>query len=192
MANLEIAALGAVLDWINVMSYDFHGSWSPITNFNSPLYPSSADPSSDPDIRERFNTDSAIQGYLAAGAPRSKLVLGVPFYGRGWAGVSDVDHGLYQSHGGVPTGTWEPGVFDYSDLARSYVPTYQRYVHAEAAVPWLHSPQEGVMISYDDPESLGRKVAYVIANGLGGAMFWELSGDSDDWALLRGLGALRE
>jgi chitinase len=192
MANLEIAALGAVLDWINVMSYDFHGSWSPLTNFNAPLYPSAADPSSDPDIRQRFNADAAIRGYLAAGAPRGKLVLGVPFYGRGWAGVPDVGHGLYQAHTGVPTGTWEAGVFDYADLARNYVPTYQRYVHPEAGVPWLYSPQAGVMISYDDPESLGRKVDYVVANGLGGAMFWELSGDSDDWALLGALGALRQ
>ncbi len=188
MANLEIADLAGVVDWINVMTYDFHGSWSPFTNFNAPLYASSTDPSTDPDVRERLNASSATQAYVEAGAPSNKVVLGVPFYGRGWAGVADQNHGLYQSFSSLPVGTWEAGVFDYADLEVNYLPTYQRYVHAEAQVPWLYSPQAGVMISYDDPESLTRKAQYVLQHGLGGVMFWELSADTSDSALLDAIG----
>jgi len=117
MAHFELAKIHAHLDWINQMAYDFHGGWSPLTNFNAPLYPAQADPSADESIRKHFNVDAAVKGYLAAGVPE-KLVLGVPFYGRGWSGVKKDTQALYQPHGpNLPKGTWEAGVFDYKDLA---------------------------------------------------------------------------
>jgi chitinase len=186
-ANLEIAELGAVLDWINLMTYDFHGAWSPITNFNAPLYRSSTDPTADPDIRDAFNVDAAVTAYLDAGVPSHKLVIGVPFYGRGWRAVGSGGDGLYQAHGGAAQGTWEAGVFDYGDLVENYLPTHQRFVHPEAKVPWLFEPSTGVMISYDDPESLTIKAEYVVERQLGGVMFWELSGDDDASSLLGAL-----
>ena len=51
-------------------------------------------------------------------------------------------------------------------------------------MPWLYNASTGVMISYDDPESIGLKADYVIEHGLGGVMFWELSSDTDDHELL--------
>jgi chitinase len=119
-------------------------------------------------------------------------VLGVPFYGRGWGGVKDVDNGLYQKHGAAPKGTWEAGVFDYRDLAANYVGKFKRHWHEEAKVPWLYDARRGVMISYDDPESLRLKAEYVNRHGLGGVMFWELSADDAKASLLDALaGVLR-
>ena len=51
-------------------------------------------------------------------------------------------------------------------------------------MPWLYDPESGTMLSYDDPESIGRKTDYVLAEGLGGIMFWELSGDDKESSLL--------
>ncbi len=185
--NLEMAALGGVLDWINLMTYDFHGAWSEVTNFNAALYPSAADPTSDVQIREQFNVDSAVTAYINGGVPAHKLVVGVPFYGRGWRGVGGGGNGLYQTHTGGAQGTWEAGVFDYSDLVENYLPSYERYVHPEAKVPWLYDAATGVMISYDDPESLRVKAAYVNDRQLGGVMFWELSGDDAQGSLINAL-----
>ena len=61
---------------------------------------------------------------------------------------------------------------------------YQRFRHPEAEVPWLYDPARGTMLTYDDPESIGRKTDYVLAEGLGGVMFWELSGDDKESSLL--------
>jgi chitinase len=47
-------------------------------------------------------------------------------------------------------------------------------------VPWLYNAAQSTMISYDDEESLAIKANYIIDNNLGGAMFWELSGDTSD------------
>ncbi len=110
--------------------------------------------------------------------------MGGPFYGRGWQGVASANNGLFQTHSGVPQGTWEPGNFDYDDIKDNYLPTYTRYWHDEAQVPWLYNPATGIMISYDDPESLGIKSQYIVDNNFGGMMFWELSGDDDQSSLL--------
>jgi chitinase len=176
------------------MAYDFHGGWSPLTNFNAPLYPSKDDPSADEAVRKHANVDSAVRAYLAAGMPADKLVLGVPFYGRGWGGVKDVKDGLYQKHAPTPPrGTWERGVWDYKDLAANYAgKKYKRFWHARAKVPWLFDARGGVMISYDDPQSLRLKAAYVNEHKLGGVMCWELSADDAKSSLLGALhGVLR-
>jgi chitinase len=112
-------------------------------------------------------------------------VVGVPFYGRGWGGVKKENHGLYQPHApNLPPGTWEAGVFDYKDLAANHVGKLTRRWHDEAKVPWLYDEKKGVMVSYDDPESLRLKAEYAKKHQLGGVMFWELSADDAKSSLL--------
>ncbi len=177
-AHYELEAIAEIVDWVNLMAYDFHGSWESTTGFHAALYAASDDPSPSPVARTQFNVDAAVQGYLGAGVPADQLVLGMGFYGRGWAGVSAANDGLFQSASGPAPGTWEPGNYDYKDVVtRLQGDGYTRHWHHEALVPWLYSPSAGVLITYDDPESIGHKTEYVTTNGLGGAMFWELSGD---------------
>ena len=82
------------------MGYDFHGTWDASTNFNAPLFRASTDPAD-----AGLNVDAAVQNYLSTGVPPEKLVLGLPFYGKGWSGVADVDYGLYQPASGAAPGT---------------------------------------------------------------------------------------
>jgi chitinase len=179
-ANLELDQIHKTLNWINLMTYDFHGSWDATTNFNSPLYKTSTDPSTNPVVSDQFNVDAAVQAYLAAGIPPQKLAIGVPFYGRGWQGVPDINHGLYQPATGPAHGRFEPGVFTYSEVKNSYLPTYPRYWQDEALVPWIYDPGTGIMITYEDPQSVALKAGYVNANHLSGMMFWELSNDGGE------------
>ncbi|MBZ0281078.1 MAG: glycoside hydrolase family 18 protein [Anaerolineae bacterium] len=159
------------LDWINIMTYDYAGGWSEVTAFNAPLY-------------GEVSTDSAIQDYLTAGIPAEKVVMGVPFYGRGWTGVSATNNGLGQPYDGLPQGD---GSFDYGTLAADYVGKYQRFWDETAQVPWLYDAESGTMISYDDPESLTKKAEYIKQHNLGGAMFWETSQDDANNSLLNAL-----
>nr|WP_290665393.1 glycosyl hydrolase family 18 protein [Ardenticatena sp.] len=172
--NMELAQMQQYLDFINIMTYDFHGGWENVTNFNAPLYYSSRDPSEDP---INFNMHAAVQNYIDAGVPREKLVLGLPFYGRSWTNVTPGPNGdgLYQPAGRVGPGTWEDGVLDYADILANYEPTYQKFFHAQAQVPWLFNGT--TFVTYDDADTIVRKVQYLKAEGLRGAMFWELSGD---------------
>jgi chitinase len=169
---LDWSRIHPLLDWINVMTYDMSGSWSEVTGFNAPLYNSTDDPP------EGMSTDSTLSGILALGVPPDKLVMGVPFYGHGWAGVGSTNNGLHQPYTGMPDGNAE-GSFDYYVLAANYIGTFQRFWDDAAQVPWLYDAKSGVMITYDDPQSLALKASYVREHGLGGLMFWELSGDNN-------------
>ncbi len=179
-ANLELDQIHKILNWINLMTYDFHGAWDATTNFLSPLYKSSTDPTINPVIRDQFNMAATVQAYLSAGIPPEKLVVGVPFYGRGWKGVADANNGLYQPAEGAAPGTFEAGAFDYWDIKRRYIPTYGRFWQDEAMVPWLYNPETGIMITYDDPQSVAAKADYVKSTSIAGMMFWELSNDGGE------------
>jgi chitinase len=177
--HIEFDQIHKYLDWINVMTYDFAGPWSKLTGFNSPLH-------SVPEIAP-LSTEGTVKAYLDGGVPREKLIVGVSFYGRGWGGVKDVNHGLGQPHDGkapVPSGE-----FSYRNLAKNHIGKATRYWHDQAKVPWLYDSQSQIMVSYDDPQSLKLKAEFVRDNNLGGVMFWELSQDDDDSSLLNALHA---
>lgn len=185
IANIEVELIHPFLDWINVMTYDFHGPWGgeldPVTNFNAPLHPAAGDPSPEP-ARSSFNLAAAVRAYLDLGVPPEKIHPGLAFYGRGFGQVANAHEGLFAAYQGPSwNGTWEAGVFDFWDLREHYIDLngYVSHRHEGAGVPWVHNPGAGVMISYDDPSSIAAKGEYINAAGLGGAMFWEFSGDRE-------------
>ncbi|MHA7628272.1 glycosyl hydrolase family 18 protein [Corallococcus sp. M7] len=177
----ETVKLAGILDWINVMSYDYHGAFESTVNFHSALDRVTGDPGAN----DGFYTDGSIARMLQLGVPASKIVVGVPFYGRGWGNVPNVNNGLFQS--GVPTkGTWDDGqsgltgVFDYKDLKANYERAgsgYTKFFHPESKQAYVYSPTTKVWVAYDDVQSMNAKSDYILSKGLGGAMFWELSGD---------------
>lgn len=185
----ELGAIAGILDWINIMTYDFHGDWEQTTNHNANLYTDS----NDPDTVNKFSADSAINAYLNAGVPASKIVMGIPFYGRGWKNCAPGPRGdgLYQActpdfNGSVvPNGTWDnyesgpTGMFDYGDLAANYVNKngFARYWSQTGQVPYLYNPSSKIFISYEDPQSITAKATYIKNRSLGGAMIWDLSED---------------
>lgn len=179
--GIDWVAVAAQLDWINLMAYDFAGGWSPTTDFNAPLFASESSPT------PTVSIDTSLKAYLDAGVTADKMVLGVPFYGKGWKNVAADDGGLFKPFDGIPTGTYGEGVFEYNNLADFWIPLMERYWDDGAKVPWLYNPKTGMMISYDDPESLALKAQYVNDNNLGGVMIWELSQDTADNALLTAL-----
>ncbi len=181
-ANMAAAEIGAIVDWINIMAYDLHGPWEPAAGHNAPLYSTQNDPGP-----AGLNVDAAVNGYLDAGVAGNKLVVGVPFYGRSLTSVTANNNGLFQPHTGAAAGTWEPGFVDYSDIADNYLPSYTRHWDDDAKVPYLYNAQTKTFVSYDDPESIGYKAEYIRDKGLAGGMFWELSSDTDDNALLDAL-----
>ncbi|WP_342437015.1 glycosyl hydrolase family 18 protein [Paenibacillus sp. FSL L8-0436] len=178
--NNNLSGIAAVVDWINIMTYDFNGSWNTTTGHNAPLYYDPAAASSGLTDPANYNIDKAVTSYLASGVPANKLVLGMPFYGRGWGGAPSTGNGQYQVSAGISsTGTWEKGNYDFYDLEANYINKngYTRYWNNTSKVPYLYNPSTQTFISYDDAESIGYKTSYIKTKGLAGAMFWETSGD---------------
>lgn len=175
IANFELAKIAAACDWINLMAYDLHGDWENPTNHHACLYAPAGDP---------LSVEKAVTTYLAAGVPPAKLVVGVPFYGRGWKGVGPTANGLRQpSAGGMP-GTYPPDMeWEYRDILNRLTTrpgVYKRFWDDTAKAPWIYAAGEngGTFVTYEDTESLGHKTQFIKDRSLGGIMFWELSSDS--------------
>ena len=61
--------------------------------------------------------------------------------------------------------------------------TYTRHFDSAAVAPWLWNAEKKVFLSMEDKESINIKADYVIDNGIGGIMFWELAGDYSCYVL---------
>ena len=90
--HTEMDKASAYLDYVNIMTYDYHGAWALFTGHHSNLYPSESDTTT-----IARSSSRAVEEHLQAGIPAEKLVLGVPFYGRWWSGVNPENKGLYQA-----------------------------------------------------------------------------------------------
>ncbi len=179
IANLQIARLEPLLDFINVMTYDYH-SGPGTTNFNAPLYAAKGDPTPE------LNVHATMRAFLDAGVAPAKLLVGIPFYGHGYGGVPNINDGLFQRGTGTPVG-WKGTDGDWRALAQSRLrdARYVRHWESRAQVPWLYDSTTGTWVSYDDPQSVAAKVRYVRDHSLGGVVIWELGGD--DGALMRAI-----
>jgi GH18 family chitinase len=167
IAHTELDKLQAVVDFVNLMTYDFR-----VANPGEPaghhanLYPSPADP-------EHVSADGAVTDFLAAGVPPSKLVLGVPFYGRAWEGL-DSKEAIY--HQGTPPAQR----MDTSHAGLAALVGREGWVRAwdaAAQAPYLWNEGKRTFVTYEDEESIRLKSRYVRQKGLGGVMFWEYTAD---------------
>jgi chitinase len=176
----QMDRLHVYLDWINVMSYDFFNSLTPTTGHHAGLY---ASPHAAPTDR---NADASVKQHLAAGIPANKLVLGVAFYGRGFAGVQPAHDGLNQRYERFEA------AHPYAELVEKFIGRegFVREWDGKAQAPYLWNAQTRAFITYDDPQSIAIKAEYVLKHELGGMMFWELSQDADGMlldAIVKGL-----
>ena len=163
--NVQLAQLANYVDYAVDMTYDLHGPWDTYADLNTPLYtPTESSP------QYKVSVDSSLKAWINAGFPKDKLVMGIAFYGYDYSGVSSVNNGLYSSFTSASS-------IGFDEIASTYLssPSYTRYFHSTAQVPYLFG--NGHLISYDDPDSIARKLQYSTANGLRGASAWELSYD---------------
>lgn len=165
-ANTELNLIHQYVDYIQLMTYDIHGSWDSITGMNAPLY---RDPESG--FSWEWSVQDTIRLFLNQGVPSNKLIMGIPFYGRAYNQVTNHNNGLYQSFTGGGS------ALSYANLEATYVNKngFTRYWEPDSKVPWLFNGSQ--FISYDDTESIGYKTSFIKVNSLGGAMMWELSQD---------------
>ncbi|TDD25798.1 chitinase [Nonomuraea diastatica] len=167
----DYAGAAQYVDWYNVMTYDYFGAFAP----QGPTAPHSPLTSYNGIPTPGFHSDAAIQKLKSKGIPAGKLLLGIGFYGRGWTGVTQAAPGGTAS--GAAPGTYEAGIEDYKVL-KTRCPatgTVAGTAYAHCGNQWW---------SYDTPATIGGKMSYSKNQGLGGAFFWELSGDTSNAELL--------
>lgn len=180
--SYELAEVAKILDFINLMSYDMGTTFSPVAAFNAPLREVPGDPLA-PELRRWNSVEGAVDYYRAHGVPAGKIVVGVPFYGRGYRVTSDSSDGLYQPYSGTyPVGDWRT---IKAKLLGD--PQWRQHWHPGAGSPWLFNAKKHVFVSYEDPRSIAIRARFAHDRGLRGVFTWELAGDDDERSLLKAM-----
>lgn len=177
LQNTEMAKVARILDFVNIMTYDFNGHWNRYSGHLAPLY---EDPALQrADTAPQSSVSHIVDLTIDAGVPPAKLVLGMPFYGYSWKKCGAAHHGQNQDCEGKGQGTWEEGALDFSDIAERLVNKngFVRYWNNAAKVPYLFNAETEEFVTYDDTESFDYKIKFLKSRGLAGAMFWEVTGD---------------
>ncbi|KAI0416919.1 glycoside hydrolase superfamily [Xylaria grammica] len=165
---VDLPQMDPYVDIWHLMSYDYTGSWTPRSGHQANVFSNKANEASTP-----LNTDDAVRYYESQGIKGRKIVIGSPLYGRSFNGTS----GLGQNYTSIGSGGPQPGVWYYKDLPKAGARELYDDV-AKAAYSYDQRARE--LISYDDVHSTAFKARYVRNRQLGGAFFWEASGDRAD------------
>ena len=144
------------------MTYDFSGPWTDKCSSHSQLFPPKK-PFSD---ASSLSCSSSITYCLQKGIPSSKLLLGIPVYGRSFLGASKPGQS-YNGHGG------EEGTFEYKDLPR---PGTVESIDTETGSAYCVGG-DGGFVTYDSPTTVRMKADFVRERNLAGVFYWTGTGD---------------
>jgi chitinase len=166
-ANIKIEKVAEILDFLNIMTYDFYGPWESTSNHNAPLYaPLEGYPG--------HHLDAAFKLYNETyGIAADKINLGVPFYGHTFSGCNAL-HGEHQ--GGEKNMFSEIGSAHYYEIVDN-INFFTRHWDENAQVPYLTSDSKQIFVSYDDEKSIGLKAQYVLKSNARGLIIWQIMGD---------------
>lgn len=148
--HIDFKAIMPYVDFVNVMTYDMANA----PKHHAALYPS--------ENTTGLTCDTSIKAHMEAGVPAEKLVLGMPFYGRG----GEKMHGR-----------------DFRDII---IPEgHAEKYDSTAMVPYLVDTDGELVLGFDNACSIATKCDYIIEKGLLGAMYWDYAGDDDARTLSR-------
>ncbi|XP_028799084.1 class V chitinase CHIT5a [Neltuma alba] len=171
-------AIRKYLDWASPMNFDYHGAWSNFTGVNAALF----------DPKSNISTHYGIGSWIRAGVPPSKLVMGLPLYGRTWKLEDPNVHGIGAPAVGPATDT--DGTMDYDRILEFNKENGATVVYDGLSVSY-YSYAGTSWITYDDVRSIKRKVQFARSLGLNGYFFGPLIrtwiGPSPDKLQIHGL-----
>ncbi|CAH4028204.1 unnamed protein product [Pieris brassicae] len=201
--GFDIKTLNKYLDWMNLLTYDYHSAFEPAVNHHAPLYP--LEEPNEYSVDNELNIDYTIKFYLENGASPDKLVLGIPTYGRSYTlfNADAVEIGSpADGPGEQGDATREKGYLAFYEICEALKSSKKKRAidseedseeeseEEEEEQEWtVMHPNPKAMgpvaykgnqwVGYDDIDIVKKKGEYVAENALGGIMFWSI--DNDDF-----------
>ncbi|KAF9410960.1 hypothetical protein HW555_010092 [Spodoptera exigua] len=176
-AAYDVATLSKNLDWISLMTYDYHGQWDKKTGHLSPMYASEVDED------KTLNTNFTVNYWINKGASPEKLILGVPFYGQSFSLEENAGSGLgAPSYAGGEAGdeTRARGFLSFYEICDRIRMKGWKVSRDPGGRMGPYASFEDQWVSFDDDFMVRHKAEYVRSMGLGGSMAWSL--DLDDFS----------
>jgi spore germination protein YaaH len=151
----DVGVLQEHCNFIMIMGYDWYGKWSGTAGPNSPHL-----------LDSGIGNFWAIKHYEEL-MDKSKLLIGVPYYGYEYATTSDSR--LADQNGAITAIVYDRFIDDVMFYSRNFDNTWN--------TPWYTRQSGGKWYQghYDDVQSLGQKYDVVNSEGLGGIGIWEIS-----------------
>uniref|UniRef100_G3WIQ7 GH18 domain-containing protein n=1 Tax=Sarcophilus harrisii TaxID=9305 RepID=G3WIQ7_SARHA len=170
----EVSNIARLLDYISVLTYDFHGSWNSVTGHNSPLYGMNWGSNK----IDYLNCEYAMKLWEKKGAPPKKLIMGFPTYGRTFDTLISSREPGAPAFGPAPAGNYtkEAGVWAYYEICPFLEKAMKKWINAQR-VPYAY--MNNYWVGYDNVRSFAYKTAFIKVKNYGGAMVWTL--DLDDF-----------
>ncbi|KAJ5613845.1 hypothetical protein N7528_007499 [Penicillium herquei] len=162
LRNIDLHAASKCCDFINLMTYDFAGSWTELSGHQAQL---TASPQPHNAFAKR-SIETGVEYLKAHGVPQEKTLIGIPVYGRSFLGATGTGQS-FTGNGG------ENGIFAYKDLPR---PGTQEVTDWERGAAFCVGG-DGGFVSYDNPETVKMKAQFVKARKIAGLFYW--TGTSD-------------
>lgn len=170
LRSIDLYQAADYLSYLNLMAYDFSGSWTPLTSHHAQLFPSNPSSTSTEPC-----SSSAVTYCREQGFPMRKILLGVPAYGRSFlnvgagnaGGVAEFLGKTYDGAGG------EDGTFEYKELPR---PETTEAVDSVAVAAYCVGG-DGGFVTYDSPETVKIKGVWARDMGLAGLFYWTGTAD---------------
>ena len=164
----DVPGLADVLTELSLMTFDFRGTWSEAVGVNSPLYDDDRGPGG-----VGRSVDGCVERWLRDGADKSKINIGLPFYGRSYGGATEL-HADFDGPDGL---NWwadggEPQYFNILDRLSDMTSLRDDVTKTQYAFF-----EDGGIVSFDDNQAICDKVEYAREKELHGLFIWELSGD---------------
>lgn len=172
----DIPQLSRYLDFISVMTYDYHGQWDRQTGHVAPLYYYPGDK------WDYFNANYTINYWIEQGANSRKIIMGVPLYGQSFVLSSAQNHGLNApSYGGGEAGryTRANGFLSFYEICDKTKRNGWTVVRDPENRIGPYAYKGNQWVSYDDVENVRKKAELMRNLNLGGGMIWAL--DLDDF-----------
>lgn len=165
--NIDLPTIAENIDWFNVMAYDFFGPYNKKIGFNAPVC----------GTWSLYSIDGALNRIMDLGVSPEKLVLGLPLYGYVYENTDGYNAPITKQN--------KINAVAYNVIEKKYLenPSYKKILHHYESIPSLYSKKDRTFISYDDKESIGKKVDFARKKRMNGVVVWRLSGDNDQHAM---------
>lgn len=161
---IEAEKLAKLVDFVKLMTYDYYTIWNATTGHHANIYNVECD-------LEGMSADKSVKNFLKAGFTENQIVLGAPFYGRGWQLEEESQSsGIYEKFKGF---VGAPSYHEIIDMVEK--DGFTRYWDDVAKSPSVRKGK--IVYSYEDKESLSEKIKYLHEKNLRGIMVWEYTLD---------------
>lgn len=201
LAGITDNSYAQYLDFLSCMSYDYHGGWNQYVENQAGIYSDPADNETAQSAMPYLSMDWTFKFYNAV-MPSERILMGIPYYTRGWENVQGGDGtGLHGTAGTSSGATAATGIYNiWGDPKNGDDPNSDK-IPAGAnplwhvknlleedpnlkecwddvqKVPHVWQSEKKVFLSYENERSMEERLKYIKEHNLGGALIWVMNGD---------------